>query len=197
MTSPPEQPKVSLLSLLAVYTKIGTLGFGGGYAVLSFIRSETVEKHAWITPQQFDQIVEMSAFSPGPTTTNVLAAIAMRLKGTKGLILGFFAVIWPSFLLILGLADATAVLHNPYLTGALRGIEVAVIGLLLDVVWTLWKDVPHLILTAAIAAMAVGLTVIGISPIITIALASVIALTDYAIRKTPLELNKPHGDTKK
>lgn len=187
-----EQPKkqVSLLSLVGVYTKIGTLGFGGGYAVLSFIRSEVVEKHAWITSAQFDQIVEMSAFAPGPTTTNVLAAIAMRVKGTKGLVAGFIAAIWPSFLLILGLADATAVLHNPYLTGALRGIEVAVIGLLLDVVWTLWQDVPHIFLTVLIAVMAVGLTILGVSPIITIVLASAIALADYAIRKSPLETRR-------
>lgn len=188
---------MSLLSLLGVYTKIGTLGFGGGYAVLSFIRSETVEKHAWITASQFDQIVEMSAFAPGPTTTNVLAAIALRVKGTKGLVFGFLAVIWPSFLLILGLADATAVLHNSYLTGALRGIEVAVIGLLLDVVWTLWKDVPHIVLTILIAAMAIGLTIVGVSPIITIVLASVITLADYAIRKAPLEIRKSTGHEKK
>jgi len=189
--TPPD--KVTLWRLVAVYTKIGTLGFGGGYAVLAFIRSEIVTKRQWITQAQFDEIVEMSAFAPGPTTTNVLAAIALRLEGTKGLVLGFLAVIWPSFVLILGLADATMVLHNSYLTGALRGIEVAVIGLLLDVVWTLWKDVPHVLVTGLVVVLAVALTIVGISPIITIGVALLIAAGDYALRRSPLSPRTPGG----
>ncbi len=116
-------PSPSLLALIGVYTKIGILGFGGGYAVLAFIRSEVVDKHGWQSAEQFDHVVEMTAFAPGPTTSNVLAAIAFRLHGWKGMVLGSIAALWPSFVLIMILAAVTRVLHNPWLSGALHGIE--------------------------------------------------------------------------
>jgi chromate transporter len=176
----------TLMSLIGVYTKIGILGFGGGYAVLSFIRAEVVEKHGWVRGVQFDHMVEMTAFAPGPTTTNLMASIAFRLQGWKGLALGSAAVLWPSFVLILILAEVTSVLHNPWLSGALHGIEVAVIGLLVDVVWTLWKDVPKAVITGCLAGLALTLTLLGINPVITIGLAAVAGLVDFWVRREPL-----------
>lgn len=38
------------LQLLWVYLKIGTFGFGGGYAMLSLIQHEIVDIHHWLTP---------------------------------------------------------------------------------------------------------------------------------------------------
>jgi chromate transporter len=169
----------SFKKLIQVYSKIGLLGFGGGFAVLAFIRSEVVDRQQWLTASQFDQMVEMSAFAPGPTTTNVLAAIAYRLLGWRGLVLGTIAVLWPSFLLILGLAKVTAVLHDPWITGALRGMEIAVVGLLVDVVWTLWRDVPHRIITASVATATGVFTWAGINPVLIVLAAAAFALMTF------------------
>lgn len=65
----------------------------------------------------------MTAFAHGPATSNVLTAIAFRLHGWKGMVLGSIAALWPSFVLIMILAAVTRVLHNPWLSGALHGIE--------------------------------------------------------------------------
>ena len=40
------------LQLLYVYLKIGILGFGGGYAMLSLIQSNVVERYGWISMQE-------------------------------------------------------------------------------------------------------------------------------------------------
>ena len=48
------------LQLLWVYLKIGTFGFGGGYAMLSLIQHEIVDIHHWLTPQQFTDVVAIS-----------------------------------------------------------------------------------------------------------------------------------------
>ena len=47
------------LQLLWVYLKIGTFGFGGGYAMLSLIQHEIVDIHHWLTPQQFTDVVQL------------------------------------------------------------------------------------------------------------------------------------------
>ena len=35
--------------LLYVYLKVGILGFGGGYAMLSLIQADVVDRYHWIT----------------------------------------------------------------------------------------------------------------------------------------------------
>ena len=58
------------LQLLWVYLKIGTFGFGGGYAMLSLIQHEIVDIHHWLTPQQFTHVVAISQMTPGPIGIN-------------------------------------------------------------------------------------------------------------------------------
>lgn len=169
-----------------MYGKIGILGFGGGYAVLAFIRTETVERQRWITAAQFDRMVEMMSFAPGATTINVMAAIAYRLNGWRGLLAGTAAVLWPSFVLILLMARLTAVLHSPWLAGALKGVEVAVVGLLIDVVIMLGKEVPVALLTVCLALLAAVLVLVGVNPALTLLMVAALGLVDYLIRRRPL-----------
>jgi chromate transporter len=180
----PKRPSIG--ELVFVYTKIGMVGFGGGYAVLSFIRSETVERRGWLRPESFDHLLEMTAFAPGATTVNVLTAIAYRLTGIPGVLLGTLALLWPSFVLMLALAAATAVLRAPWLVGALRGVEVAVIGLLASVVVTLGRDLPRALLLYLLAALAFLLTVLGFTPILAVLLSAVLGALDFLLRRTPL-----------
>ena len=53
------------LQLFWVYIKIGLFGFGGGYAMLSLIQDEVVNRHGWITAQEFTDIVAVSQMTPG------------------------------------------------------------------------------------------------------------------------------------
>ncbi len=56
--------------LFFTFSKIGLFNFGGGYAMLSFIQSEVVTKHAWMTEQEFTDIVAISQMTPGPIGIN-------------------------------------------------------------------------------------------------------------------------------
>ena len=74
------------LQLLWVYLKIGTFGFGGGYAMLSLIQHEIVDIHHWLTPQQFTDVVAISQMTPGPiginSATYVGYAVAQSVWGS-------------------------------------------------------------------------------------------------------------------
>ena len=58
------------LQLFYTYLKIGLFGFGGGYAMLSLIQDEVVDKHGWISTQEFTDIVAISQMTPGPIGIN-------------------------------------------------------------------------------------------------------------------------------
>lgn len=72
------------LQLLWVYLKIGTFGFGGGYAMLSLIQHEIVDIHHWLTPQQFTDVVAISQMTPGPIGINSATYVGYAVTQVYG-----------------------------------------------------------------------------------------------------------------
>jgi inward rectifier potassium channel len=50
---PPSTPPLSLLSMLALFFKIGTIGFGGGMAVIAIMEQEFVQKRRQLPAEEF------------------------------------------------------------------------------------------------------------------------------------------------
>jgi hypothetical protein len=98
------------LQLLYVYFKIGIFGFGGGYAMLSLIQNDVVNRYHWISLKEFTDIVAISQMTPGPIGINSATYIGYSAIHNAGYspemaILGStlttFAVCLPSFILVL------------------------------------------------------------------------------------------------
>ena len=56
--------KKNLLTVLLSFLKVGTIGFGGGAALIPVIETELVENKKWITREKFDVSVAVSTISP-------------------------------------------------------------------------------------------------------------------------------------
>ena len=90
------------LQLFWVFFIIGLFTFGGGYAMLSLIQSEVVIRHAWITAEKFTDIVAVSQMTPGPIGINSATYVGYTVTGNVfGSLLATFAVVLPSFILVL------------------------------------------------------------------------------------------------
>ena len=118
--------------LLLVYLKVGLFGFGGGYAMLSLIQNEIVTKHAWLTEQQFTDIIAVSQVTPGPIGINSATYVGYSVTGSVwGSILATVAVCIPSFIMVIAIALAFAkVRHNRWVDAAFTGIRPASVGLI-------------------------------------------------------------------
>lgn len=118
--------------LLLVYLKVGLFGFGGGYAMLSLIQNEIVTKHAWLTEQQFTDIIAVSQVTPGPIGINSATYVGYSVTGSVwGSILATVAVCIPSFIMVISIALAFAkVRHNRWVDAAFTGIRPASVGLI-------------------------------------------------------------------
>ena len=88
------------LQLFWVYLKIGLLGFGGGYAMLSMIQFEVVEKHAWMTMSEFADVVALSQMTPGPISINCATYVGYQVGGIFGSLLASFSIVFPSLVLL-------------------------------------------------------------------------------------------------
>ncbi|MDL2282214.1 chromate transporter [Parabacteroides sp. OttesenSCG-928-G06] len=128
------------LELFYVYLKIGLFGFGGGYAMLSLIQAEVVDKYGWISLQDFTDIVAISQMTPGPIGINSATYIGYtaiynagypEAFSMLGSALATFAVCLPSFLLVLLISYYFArVKNNKYVEAAFTGLRPATVGLI-------------------------------------------------------------------
>ena len=119
--------------LICVYLKIGVFGFGGGYAMLSLIQFEIVERYHWLTLQQFTDVVAISQMTPGPIGINSATYIGYTVTGNIwGAVIATVAVCLPSFLMVLFISYFFVKFkNNKYVNAAMSGLlpmSVALIG---------------------------------------------------------------------
>ena len=119
--------------LICVYLKIGVFGFGGGYAMLSLIQFEIVERYHWLTLQQFTDVVAISQMTPGPIGINSATYIGYTVTGhIWGAVIATVAVCLPSFLMVLFISYFFVKFkNNKYVNAAMSGLlpmSVALIG---------------------------------------------------------------------
>ena len=130
-----------LAQLFWTFFLIGLFGFGGGYAMLSMIQGEVVGHYHWMTMGQFTDIVAISQSTPGPIGINsatyvgytaVVNAGYAPYWGILGSFLATFAVVLPSFILMLLISKFLLKYRNhPAVENVFSGLRPAVVGLLL------------------------------------------------------------------
>lgn len=137
------------LELFDSFYRVGALVFGGGHVVLALLQTEVVGP-GWVTAEQFVAGYGAAQAVPGPLFTFAAylgAAMATEPNGWTGAALALLAIFLPSFLMVLGALPFWDVLRSvPVFQSALKGINAAVVGLLLSAlykpVWTSAVDSP-------------------------------------------------------
>jgi chromate transporter len=126
--------------LLAVFLKIGTIVWGGGFAAIPFIRSEVVDARHWLTAREFIDGVALGQITPGPVAITA-TFVGYRVLGIAGAVLSTIAMFLPSFVILLLLLRVYDRIREHYLVkGFLQGIMPAVVGMLLSAAVVIGRD---------------------------------------------------------
>jgi chromate transporter len=131
------------LAVFDSFYRAGSLVFGGGHVVLPLLQAEVVPP-GWVTTEEFIAGYGAAQAVPGPlfTFAAYLGAVMHRPpNGWLGATWALVAVFLPSYLLVVGALPFWETLRaRASVQAALRGINAAVVGLLLaalyDPVWT-------------------------------------------------------------
>lgn len=120
------------LQLFYTFFKIGLFGFGGGYAMLSMIQGEVVTRYAWVSSQEFTDIVAISQMTPGPIGINTATYVGFTSTGSVwGSVVATFAIVLPSFILMLTISKFFLKYQkHPVVESVFSGLRPAVVGLL-------------------------------------------------------------------
>ena len=89
-----------ILSLFLAFFKIGAFTFGGGYAMISLVENEFVEKRKTITNEEFVEMIAIAESTPGPIAINMATYVGKKSAGFLGALFATLGVILPSFIII-------------------------------------------------------------------------------------------------
>ena len=149
------------VALIDSFYRVGSLVFGGAHVVLPLLQAEVIP-NGWVTSEQFLAGYGAAQAVPGPlfTFTAFLGAVVgPPPNGVLGAALALVAVYVPSFLMLIGtLPSWGAVRGQAGVQSALRGINAAVVGLLLAALYhPVWTSAIRTPFDVALAFAAFGL----------------------------------------
>lgn len=159
--------------LFWTFFKIGAFTFGGGWAMISIIEREIVDKNKWIGKEEFLDLLAVSQSLPGILAVNISVSIGDKLRGLKGSAVAALGTILPSFLIILAIAiflTPDIIKNNPVVSKIFMGIRPCVVALIIAPVITSAKAAKINLKTVWIPVIVAGLIYIGWNPIVFILL---------------------------
>ena len=156
------------------FFKIGMFTLGGGYAMIPIIEAEVVDKHRWVSKEEFLDLIAIAQSCPGVFAINISIFICYKKRKIPGAIVTALGTALPSFLIILLIAMFFHRFQdNPVVAAIFRGIRPAVVALIAVPTFNLAKSAKISWATCWIPIVgALAIWLLGVSPILVIVLAA-------------------------
>jgi chromate transporter len=152
--SNPTPHPVNAFSVFAVFLKIGSVLYGGGYVLVAFLQTDLVNRLGWLTSQQLLDAIAIGQITPGPLFTTA-TFIGYLLAGNGGAIAATVGIFLPSFILVLLVNPWVGYLRRSARFSAfLNGVNAGAWGLMM----TTTLFLAH---SALIDPVTIGLAIVG------------------------------------
>ena len=142
---------ISLTVIFLTFLKIGSILYGSGYVLIGFLKSEFVDKLAYLSNEQLVNLVMIGEITPGPVFTTA-TAIGYYLHNLEGALLATTAIFIPSFTMILVLYPLFEKIKvnkvfNTFISGLSLGSLAIMLKVIIDLSLSLQTNILLIILT--------------------------------------------------
>jgi chromate transporter len=171
------------LKLFLFFFRTGLLVFGSGLVVVPFLKTYVVDQYHWLNQQQFLDSVAIGMMTPGPVVITA-TFVGFLLTGFPGALAATIGIFSPSFLFtVIGTPLLRRYRSNARLQGFVRGVTVAVVGVLVGTSYLVGATAIVDLLTVAIgvAALASAVYVKRVPDPALVASGAVIGLVAYPL----------------
>jgi len=143
--------------------------------MIPLMEKELVDRHGWITSEEFMEIITLSQTMPGIFAANMATHIGWKLRGVPGAVISVLGNILVPILIILALAAGLHYMQgNPIVEAIFKGVRPVVVALIAAPVFRMAKTA-HIsrynFWIPVIAALLIWL--LGVSPIWVILVAGI------------------------
>lgn len=119
------------VDLFLGFLKVGMFAFGGAYGAIPLIR-DVVLSYGWMDDEMVTYMIAVSESTPGPIMVNLATYVGSSQAGLPGAIAATFAVVLPSFVIILLILSVLkSLFQHRYVQAFLQGVKPCVIGIIL------------------------------------------------------------------
>ena len=181
-----------LLDLFLTFAKIGLFTFGGGYAMISVIEDNCVNRKKWITHDDMMNMTVIAESTPGPIAINCATFTGYKKAGFAGAFVATLGMAVPSFVVIYLISMCMDnFLELTVIANAFKGVKVGVGILILDVGINMIKKMQKkkmqvtIMVCACIAMLCINLFAWNFSSITLLLLAAFVSLATYFIKDAP------------
>ena len=181
-----------LLDLFLTFAKIGLFTFGGGYAMISMIENNCVERKQWITHDEMMNMTVIAESTPGPIAINCATFTGYKKGGFIGALVATLGMIVPSFVVIFLISMfLDNFLELTIIANAFKGIKIAVGILILNAATTMIQKMPKkklpkaIMVCSCIVMLCINFFAWNISSISLMLIAAAVSLVIFALNGAP------------
>ena len=188
-----------LLELFFTFAKIGLFTFGGGYAMISIIENQCVERKKWISSDEMMNITVIAESTPGPIAINCSTFAGYKRAGIPGAFAATLGMVMPSFIVIYFISMyLDNFLELSIIANAFKGIKIGVGFLILNAGITMLKKMPKkklskvIMICSCITMLCIDFFAWKISSISLMVVAAMVSLALFNIQ----EIQKQKGSVR-
>lgn len=150
------------LHIFIAFFRSGILGFGGGPTTIPLVHKEVVKTYAWMTDEEFSDVISIGNTLPGPIATKMAGYIGYRVGGWLGLVTALIATVLPTvLLLILLLGSLKQFSDSKFVSGMTNGV-IPIVAVMMGVLTYDFLKKSKASLGFKIAALIFSVSFIGI-----------------------------------
>lgn len=178
------------LQLFTTLFKIGLFTFGGGYAMISLLENELVERKKWLEHDEFMDIVAVAESTPGPIAINCATYVGYKRVGVLGSAFATLGVCMPSFTIIYFISVFfDKFMELGIVASAFKGIQACVVYLIFSAGLKMLKKMKKNPLSIALMSSTIicmivfSLMAIKFSTIFYILIGGVVGVFAYLVKR--------------
>lgn len=135
----PTRERGSVREVALAFARLGCTSFGGPIAHIGYFRDEFVARRAWISEDEFAELVALCQFLPGPASSQLVFALGMRRAGFAGALAASLCFTAPSALAMIAFAYGVARVAPAADAGWLHGLKLAAVAVVAQAVWSMGR----------------------------------------------------------
>lgn len=145
----------TLLKLFLSTLYISAFTFGGGFVIVTFMKRKFVDELHWIDENEMLDMAALAQSSPGAIAVNAAIMVGWRVGGFAGMLTAVLGTILPPMVILSVISFIYAEFAaNPFVAGALKGMQAGVAAVIFDVVCDLGAKVFRLKKPSYLVVMA-------------------------------------------
>jgi chromate transporter len=150
----------SIAELCLAFAGVSISSFGG---VLAWARRMMVENKGWMTAEEFNNLLALCQFLPGPNIVNLCAVFGARMRGIPGAVACLVGLLTPSVVLMIAAGAAYRRFGAlPEIHGVLSGLAAAAAGVIIATAVKMAEPLARVRLGPAHAMALVTFVAVGV-----------------------------------